>query len=124
MRREFHPFENQVGVAVEGVNLAKTCFACYSGSVRASIQVGKGGGFSISVFVPNVLNRSLTFTSVDDFYKRSELYYDAEGVAYGLLQSCLKAENICGQSNLPVPEVYSLEVRSSRVQGLFTYDLV
>lgn len=124
MRKGFNQFRNQIGVAIENISVSKTCFTCYEGDIKASITVYNGGAFDISVDVPNRLKRSLTFKSMDDFDKRSEFYYDAEGVAWCLLQSCLMAENVCNESNLPIPKSYTLEVRACLSQALFTYDLV
>lgn len=61
---------------------------------------------SMSFFFEGESRYSRSFRSVEDFYKRSEILGDLEGLGYALVTSCISAE----KSVIVVPSKYNVVV--------------
>lgn len=58
---------------------------------------------------------SRSFRSVEDFYKRSEILGDLEGLGYAIVTSCINAE----KSVIVVPSKYNVVVRIEGVEDFW-----
>lgn len=58
---------------------------------------------------------SRSFRSIEDFYKRSEILGDLEGLGYALVTSCISAE----KSVIVVPSKYNVVVHIEGVEDFW-----
>lgn len=70
---------------------------------------------SMNFFFEGDSRYSRSFRSVEDFYKRSEILGDLEGLGYALVTSCISAE----KSVIVVPSKYNVVVHIEGVEDFW-----